>query len=217
MTLSPYGIREWGMATAAAIAALILVWPSQWMVFLVVILWMLIVAFFRDPLWRRPATVNPDDLVSPADGVVSAVLELPFHEAVGGPATIVRVFLSVLDVHINRMPCEARVVSVQHSPGRYLDARTPESAQVNESNLIIIEGVTGVRLGVRQVSGAIARRIVCAVGVGSRVTRGERFGMIKFGSTTELIIPTRATNTIRVAKGARVTGGVTVLASMPSV
>ncbi len=216
MTLSRYGIREWGLATAAAVAAAIFAWPSGWLLALVVVLWISVVGFFRDPLLRKPASTSPNDLVSPADGVVSAVLEVDHHDAVDGKATIVRIFLSVLDVHINRSPCDGIVTAITHTPGKYLDARTEESARVNECNLITMVRPQGDRLGIRQVSGAIARRIVCATEVGSTLARGERFGMIKFGSTTELILPTRASTVIRVAKGDRVTGGVTILATVTS-
>jgi phosphatidylserine decarboxylase len=178
------------------------------------ILWFAIAAFFRDPLFRKPATNDPRDLVSPADGVISAIEQVDQHAATGGPAVIVRIFLSVLDVHINRMPCACSIVSVVHTPGQYLDARSPESAKVNESNLLVLDAAGGTRIGVRQVSGAIARRIVCPVVPGQRFERAARFGMIKFGSTTELIIPAAHASTVRVQKGARVVGGVTILASI---
>ena len=178
------------MATAAACAIIILTGPMWWVMIVVGILWFAAAAFFRDPLFRKPAT--------------------------NGPATIVRIFLSVLDVHINRMPCESTVVSMKHTPGQYLDARSEQSARVNESNLIIIKNTSGDRIGVKQISGAIARRIVCPICEGDSFQRGQRFGMIKFGSTTELIIPTRDTNVIRVKKGDRVVGGVTILASFPT-
>ncbi len=203
------------MATAAACAMIILTGPIWWVVILVGIFWFAAAAFFRDPLFRKPATNDSTDLVSPADGVVSAVLTVDHHPATNGPATIVRIFLSVLDVHINRMPCAATVVSMTHTPGRYLDARSAESAQVNESNLIVVKTRDGDLLGVRQISGAIARRIVCPISIGDSFDRGQRFGMIKFGSTTELIVPTRSTMTVRIAKGDRVVGGVTILVALP--
>ncbi|MBM4008693.1 MAG: phosphatidylserine decarboxylase family protein [Planctomycetes bacterium] len=214
MILSGFGMREWGLATLAAIAAILLFGPSWWLITIVSILWFAVAAFFRDPLFRKPATDTPSDLVSPADGVISAVETIDHHPATHGPAVIVRIFLSVLDVHINRMPCACSVVSVMHTPGQYLDARSEESAKVNESNLLVLEATGGTRLGVRQVSGAIARRIVCPVVPGQRFERAARFGMIKFGSTTELIIPAVHASTVRVQKGARVVGGVTVLASL---
>ncbi len=217
MILSVFGMREWGLATLAAVATILLIGPSWWLISVVGIVWLAVAAFFRDPPFRRPATDNPNDLVSPADGVISAVERVEQHPATQGPAVVVRIFLSVLDVHINRMPCACSIVSIVHTPGQYLDARSTESAKVNESNLLVLEATGGTRLGVRQVSGAIARRIVCPVVPGQRFERAARFGMIKFGSTTELIVPAAHASTVRVQKGARVVGGVTVLASLPSV
>lgn len=230
IVLSRYGRREWlaltlllvPLAVACAWAALTRttgsVWGVVWWIAFAVaaILWFAGVMFFRDPLGRRPATDAARDMVSPADGVVSAVLSLEHHDAVGGPALLVRIFLSVLDVHINRAPCDGVVERLEHRPGRYLDARSEESAKVNESMLMVLRAPWGDQVGVRQVSGAIARRIVCPVRIDDKLTRGARYGMIKFGSTTELIVPARdaagRAAAALVAKGARVTGGVTIIA-----
>jgi phosphatidylserine decarboxylase len=144
--------------------------------------------------------------------VVSAVFRDERHEAVGGPAVVVRIFLSVLDVHVNRSPADAEVVRLEHRPGRYLDARTEASATLNESNLIVLKLVDGRPIGVKQISGAIARRIVCPLEPGARLARGERFGMIKVGSTTELILPDPDRVETLVKVGDRVVGGVTILA-----
>jgi phosphatidylserine decarboxylase len=148
-------------------------------------------------------------MLSPADGVVSAIEEVEEHESAGGPATIVRIFLSVLDVHVNRAPCDAQVVAVRHRPGKYLNAQTEESARVNESNLITLRLDDGATIGVRQVAGMIARRIVCPLAPGDRLARGQKFGMIKFGSTTELIVPRSPGLVVHVQKGERVRGGLT--------
>jgi phosphatidylserine decarboxylase len=217
--LSSYGRREWGIATVIAVliaipALLVGLW---WSLIPIVICWIAVAGFFRDPLGRRPATQDPHDLISPADGKISLVERLDSHEATDGqPAVLVRIFLSVLDVHINRAPCDAEVISITHRPGRYLDARSEESAKVNESNLIVFKSEDGEPIGVRQVSGAIARRIVCPLAAGDRVGRGDRFGMIKFGSTTELIVRDRPGVEVLVSKGQRVTGGVTVLLRQPA-
>lgn len=211
MTLTRYGIREWGLATAAAVVMGVWFWPNPWVLGATGLLWVAVAGFFRDPRFRRPTSSDPRDLVSPADGVVSAIVETEQHDAVEGPALIVRIFLSVLDVHINRSPCDAEVVALRHTPGKFLDARTEESAQVNESNIIQLKLKDGLRIGVRQVSGAIARRIVCPLRPGDCLARAERFGMIKFGSTTELIVPRSSVESLHVAKGDRVRGGVTTL------
>ena len=218
MALSLYGLKEWLLATviAGVIIAIAILIGWWWISIPIGIIWIAALAFFRDPLGRRPATDAPRDMVSPADGHISAVERVEHHEAVDGPAVIVRIFLSVLDVHINRAPCDATVKELVYRPGKHLDARSEESARVNESNLIMMELETGERIGVRQVSGAIARRIVCPLQGGDTLQRAQRFGMIKFGSTTELILPDRGDQgpTVHVAKGDRVRGAVTILASL---
>jgi phosphatidylserine decarboxylase len=176
--------------------------------------WLAVLSFFRDPLRRIPRKLPPGAMLSPADGTVSAVLEVEHHVAVGGPGTIVRIFLSVLNVHVNRSPCDGEVVRLDYAPGRHFDARTPESSILNESNLITVRLSSGETIGIRQVAGKIARRIVCPLRVGDRVVRGRRFGMIKFGSTTELILPRSAQPEVLVAPGDRVRGGVTILAML---
>jgi phosphatidylserine decarboxylase len=171
------------------------------------------IAFFRGPPRNAPGSAD-GCMVSPADGRVSAVFSQAHHDAVDGPATVVRIFLSVLDVHVNRFPCDGVVQSVVNTPGRYLDARTAESAKVNENTMMVLTTASGERIGVRQISGAIARRIVCPVSFGTKAKRGHRYGMIKFGSTTELILPRPADVQAHVSVGQRVTGGVTILATL---
>ena len=220
MRLTRYGSYEWltasvACAVIASIAAILGWW---WIVALAVVAWVTVAGFFRDPGGRVPATDLEEDLVSPADGRVSAVEHVEHHEATDGPAVIVRIFLSVLDVHLNRSPCAATVLGLRYRPGRYLDARSEESARVNESNLLLLQMDDGTRIGVRQVSGAIARRIVCPLREGDRLDRAQRYGMIKFGSTTELIVPgfdaAGEQPVIHVEKGDRVKAGVTILVSM---
>ncbi|MCE2885426.1 MAG: phosphatidylserine decarboxylase [Planctomycetaceae bacterium] len=216
MLLTRYGLREWLIITLAAAvpAAAGVYFGWWWLTIAAVVVWTALASFFRDPLLRRPATAEARDFVSPADGLVSAVLEVPEHVATGGPATIVRIYLSVFDVHINRAPCEATVVDTIHTPGKYLDVRIEESAKVNESLVMRLRTPSGMLLGVKQISGKVARHIVCPVSAGLRLARGQRYGMIKFGSTTELVVPTAEVERILVAKGDRVKGGVTVLARM---
>lgn len=216
MSLTRYGFKEWFIITVVmgAVVALGVFLHWWWLVAAGVVVWLALVSFFRDPWGRRPATSNPNDMVSPADGRISAVLTVDHHPATNGPAVIVRIFLSVLNVHVNRFPCDGTVTEVIYTPGRFLDARTEESARVNESMLTVLQTASGERLGVRQVSGAIARRIVCPLQPGNPARRGARFGMIKFGSTTELILPRPNDVTTHVRVGDRVTGGVTILATL---
>ena len=218
MTLSRYGLREWGIATFVALCASgVAVWLQCWWLFIpIAILWIAVAGFFRDPRGRRPATLNKKDLISPADGCISAIEHLDSHEATDGEAAIVvRIFLSVLNVHINRAPCDGTVEKVTHRPGKYLDARSAESAKVNESNLVILRCNDEEPIGIKQISGAIARRIVCPITIGQSLQRCERFGMIKFGSTTELIVRDREGVKPMVTVGDKVRGGIDVLVTLP--
>ena len=174
----------------------------------VVALWLALVSFFRNP-WRRiPSGLEVGTMLSPADGTISAIELVDHHDAIGGEALIIRVFLSVLNVHINRVPCDCTLKEMVYKPGKFLDARTEESARVNESNLLILDN-DGEPIGVRQVSGKIARHIICPIQIGDIFTQGQQFGMIKYGSTTELILPRPGDVQVIVNIGDKVKAGLT--------
>ena len=180
----------------------------------VVALWLALVSFFRNP-WRRiPCGLEAGTMLSPADGTISAIERVDHHEAIGGEALIIRVFLSVLNVHINRVPCDCTLKEMVYKPGKFLDARTEESARVNESNLLILDN-DGEPLGVRQVSGKIARHIICPIQIGDIFTQGQQFGMIKYGSTTELILPRPRDVQVMVNIGDKVKAGLTTFCVLP--
>lgn len=220
MPLTPYGIRVWLpiLLVSAALACAFAWFGIWWAAGIVIVLGLALLSFFRDPIRRIRTDLDEGVMLSPADGTVSAVLDVPSHKAVGGgPAKIIRIFLSVLNVHVNRSPYDAEVVSLEHTPGKFLNAQTEESADVNECNLIQMKINLGGReelIGVRQVSGMLARAIVCPLKPGQRLKRGEKFGMIKFGSTTELILPRPNDVTVHVKKGDKVRGGLTVIATL---
>jgi phosphatidylserine decarboxylase len=161
--------------------------------------------FFRDPE-RTPPGV-PGAVLAPADGRV-AELQLHVDDPFVGPAQQVSIFLSPLDVHVNRAPVGGRVVSVEHRTGVFLAAYRSEASAQNERTMIAIDGAP-VRVIVRQVAGMLARRIVCRVGPGDQLEAGQRFGMIKFGSRTDVVMP--AAVQLRVRVGDRVRAGETVL------
>lgn len=160
--------------------------------------------FFRDP--EREVTAAANAVLAPADGTVREIVD-DVDDWVG-PAVRVSIFLSPLDVHINRAPIGGLVVSTTYRPGRFLAAWKAEASRSNERCVIHFQGDTA-RVTVVQVAGVAARRIVCRVGPGDKVAAGERFGMIRFGSRTDCLMP-RGTE-IRVRPGARVVGGITVL------
>jgi phosphatidylserine decarboxylase len=221
LTLTRYGWKQWGTITfILSIPTFFAAWGAiqnqvWWIVVCAnVALWLALVSFFRNPKRTIPPNVPEGMMLSPADGVVSAIEFVETHETVEGPAVIIRIFLSVLNVHINRVPCDCVLTNAIYRKGKFLDARTEESAKVNESNTLFFTR-EGEQFGVRQVSGKIARNIVCPIQTGDTFSRGEQFGMIKFGSTTELILPRPDEVTIHVCKGDTVKGGLTHLATLP--
>jgi phosphatidylserine decarboxylase len=198
------------LASAAAIAA-VAVHPGLWIVpVLIAPVWLEIVWFFRDP--ERTIPPEADVLVSPADGTVTNVEEVDEPDFPGGRALRISIFLSIFNVHVNRMPCEALVTDVRYFPGAFLDARDPNSAVRNEQLWIdaALPG-SGTPIRVKQISGAIARRIVCWLKPGDRIGRGERIGMIKLGSRTDLLLPVGHVTAVCVKVNDKVLGGATVL------
>jgi phosphatidylserine decarboxylase len=165
--------------------------------------------FFRDPDRAVPPT--PRAILAPADGKVMAVGPIADDPFVG-PAQAVSIFLSPLDVHVNRAPLAGLVVGVEYRPGAKMAAYRAEASERNERTSIAIQG-DGTRVVVRQIAGVLARRIVCRVRPGDRLALGERFGLIKFGSRTDLIMP--ATARLQVKRGDRVRGGETVMGVLP--
>jgi len=158
--------------------------------------WIFTLAFFRDP--DRAIPTAPGLMVSPADGKVTEVAVVNSHEGIDGPAVKISIFLSVFNVHVNRMPCAGRVLKTDYRAGEFLDARHPECGIRNESNTLVLDPQESALGGkgngaknpviIRQVAGLIARRIICKLRPGDVVARGQRLGMIKFGSRTDLIV-----------------------------
>lgn len=213
MRLAPEGIREMLIATVVLGAAAVgLAYWQPVAVVLPVAIWIWVISFFRDP--KRMGRFETGALCAPADGTVSEVSRLSAHELIGGPAWRVGIFLSIFDVHINRAPLSGVVRSTTHQPGEFLDARHPESGARNEANTLVIDPDAPYPgpIVVRQVAGRIARRIVCHARPGTRLTRGQRFGLIKFGSRTELIVPAQAGVDISIKVGDKVRAGLTELA-----
>jgi len=165
--------------------------------------------FFRDP--KRKIPTVPGGIVSPADGVVT---EAEWVETTQGSKLRISIFLNVFDVHVNRSPIAGTVKLVEYREGGFMNAMTPESSLTNEQTLIQIEG-DGCEVSLKQIAGLLARRIVCNVKAGDKVERGDRIGMIKFGSRCDVLMPAEAA--LKVRTGERVKGGSSLLAVLPVV
>lgn len=177
----------------------------------VLVLWFELIWFFRDPEREIPA--DPAALLSPADGTVTHVGEVDEPDFPGGRALRISIFLSIFNVHVNRVPRAGRVARLRYFPGRFLDARHPDCPSHNEQLWLDLEEAGNGRLiRVKQIAGKIARRIVCWLRPGEAVRAGDRFGMIKFGSRTEVYLPAGETLEVLVRVGDSVRGGSTVLA-----
>ncbi len=212
LPLARYGLREVAWITFAA-AVLALLAATWWWPGLIPVgaVWLGLLLFFRDP----PREIPRDDRawLAPADGTVTEITPIEQDERLGGPAVRLGIFLSIFDVHVNRSPCAGVVRSVEYRRGDFHDARSPLASGQNESNTLVLDA--GADLGpvvVKQIAGRIARRIVCAATVGDRLAAGQRFGMIKFGSRTELVLARPAELEICVRIGDAVKAGVTILA-----
>ena len=163
--------------------------------------------FFRDP--QRDIPKGEGLIVSPADGVVTETAKI---ETADGPRQRVSIFLNVFDVHVNRTPIAGKNTAVRYQTGKFLNAMNQECAERNEQNIVTVRG-EGIEIVFKQIAGLIARRIVFNYREGDRVERGQRVGLIKFGSRTDLILPAAAN--IRVKTGQRVKGGASIIAEMP--
>ena len=200
---------RWIFAILAVLALVSWLFVS-WVALIFVALIVYTFAFFRDP--ERVTPDDPDAVVAAADGVVADITEIEESEVVKARMKRVGIFLSVFDVHTNRAPVEGRISYRQHREGLCLDARSPECSDKNESMTWAFDNPRAT-IVVKQLTGAIARRIVGWSNVNDFLEKGERFGMIRFGSRTEVYLPLDATVTVKV--GDRVAGGTTIIARLP--
>jgi len=219
--LTKYGMPQVAVYPAAVLAAMVaVVWAGRtaielWAVVTIeavlgaLLIWSL--SFFRDPL--RSCPCDPDLLLAPADGTVTDIETVAEDGFIAGRAVRIGIFLSIFNTHINRAPCNVRIEKITYKKGKYKNALNPESGRVNESNdlAMVRTDEPSDRLIVRQISGAIARRIVCETAAGEELTGGEKFGMIKFGSRTELYLPAGKKAKTLVRIGDKVKAGLTPL------
>ncbi len=178
-----------------------------WLAILALLLIAFCINFFRDP--DRAAPADPLAILAAADGTVADIVEIEETEVSQGRMKRVGIFLSVFDVHTNRAPVDGKITYTQHHPGLFLDARNVEASTKNEALTWAFQGERAT-LVVKQITGAIARRIVPWSKIGDSLKRGERFGMIRFGSRTEVYLPLDCEVTVKI--GDKVKGGETVIA-----
>jgi phosphatidylserine decarboxylase len=199
----------WPFVAAAALPGLLFtIGGMLWVGILCLSVALFMLFFFRDPNRRTPS--DPGAVISPADGRVLVAGDAEPAAAPAGSWKQISIFLSPLNVHINRIPFGGRVTRVHYQPGRFLAAYNPDSARVNERNEVWIDH-GGATLVVRQVVGVLARRLVCRVAPGDTVLAGQRYGLMKFGSRIDLYLPPHCALKVRV--GDRVRSGETVVAT----
>jgi phosphatidylserine decarboxylase len=212
-----HGFREMLIgAVAFALVCTALGFTQWWylaLIFVPVLLFLF--AFFRDP--ERHVTAEQHAMVSPADGKISDITEIEHDELLGGPALRIGIFLSVFNVHVNRSPCDGRVLSITYKKGKFINAlKHGDASSQNESNTVVLgEPTTGKPIAVvKQIVGLIARRIIFTAEKGEVIQRGQRIGMIKFGSRTELSIPKWLEPQVKVEVGQSVRGAADVIATL---
>ena len=203
-------VRDGMLYGAALLTVAVVVWVMTHFVLLTalpVLLAAFFMWFFRDPNREIPA--GEGLVVSPADGKVEMA---EWIETNAGSRVRITIFLNVFDVHVNRTPVGGEVTLVEYREGQFLNAMNGESALHNEQTMITIDA-GGYEISFKQIAGLLARRIICDLEVGDKVARGQRMGLIKFGSRTDVLLPANAE--LRVKPGTRVKGGSSVLAVIP--
>jgi phosphatidylserine decarboxylase len=192
----------------ASVAVTALIWFifGGWLFYPALLAAVFVVSFFRDP--ERDIPVDADSIVSPADGKVIKVERLRDERFFKDEALKVSVFMNVFNVHVNRAPVSGRVEGIIYNPGRFFSANLDKASLSNEQNAIILEGERG-RAVINQIAGLVARRIVCRVREGAELTKGDRIGLIMFGSRADVYLPAGSRVTVRV--GDRVKAGSSVI------
>ena len=226
IALTTYGARElWGcsvlLAAAMAVMALLVAWVGWWLAPLWLApaaVWAWVLWFFRDP--ERTAPVGEGLFLSPADGNVADITPVGPDSELGRDGVKIGVFMNVFSVHVNRSPFAGRVTDVTRRKGAFLDARDPTATERNESATVTMTCALGGKefpIVFRQIAGLVARRIVTELKPGDVLERGQRFGMIKFGSRMELFVPREMAADVPVTIGQKVHAGLTVLVRGPGI
>ena len=192
-----------------AAAALLIQWYVAAILFSAIAAFLL--NFFRDP--HRTGSEIHVDVLSPADGTVVQIKDVTDGEVWPGLTKQISIFMSVFDVHVNRAPISGRIIHYRYNPGKKIAAMSHKSSLENEQNLVVIQDEHGGIVALKQIAGLLARRIVFNYKVGDRIERGQRVGLIKFGSRCDLFFAADAVVAVKV--GDKVAGGSSVLATLP--
>ncbi len=210
MPFTRYGLKPVlttsGLSAAAAAGAAFLI---GWWALLFLLPAAFVLYFFRDPE-RHSDDNSPNVVLAPADGKIVGIREVEMPLG-GGKAVMIDIFLSILDVHMNRAPIAGTVAATKYQKGKFLNALRGAAGEVNENNIVVIKSPSGLTFMLKQIAGVIARRIVCSVAPGDTIAAGERVGMIKFGSRTQVFIPAEVGFKVCAEVGGRVHAGKTVL------
>lgn len=174
------------------------------------LLTLFIIWFFRNPQRNIPAGKNL--VVSPADGKIIVVKKGEVDRVLKKRMVKISIFMNVFNVHVNRIPCKGKIVDILYNPGKFVSANLDKASLENEQNAVVLETEKGEKVLFIQIAGLIARRIVCRLKTGQRVERGERFGLIRFGSRVDVYLPETAD--IKVSIGQKVKGGESILAAL---
>ncbi|MCQ4574698.1 MAG: phosphatidylserine decarboxylase family protein [Candidatus Brocadiales bacterium] len=214
MPITNYAPRELTLFTTVLLAGAVLSLLAgiYWAGLVLLLALGFVLFFFRDP--ERGIIKNESRFLAPADGRIVEVTTVDEGKYLKTEAVKVSIFMSIFDVHVNRIPCSGLVEFIDYQKGRFFDARTKEASSRNENSMIGLLADGGNRFLVKQIAGLVARRIVCPVTVGDRLEQGQRFGMVKFGSRLELFIPKGTKVRVRVKEGQKVVAGLTVLAEL---
>ena len=175
-----------------------------------ILFYLIILQFFRSPLLSIKK--NPNHILAPADGKVVVIEEAEETECLQGKRLQISIFMSPINVHVNRMPVSGQITYYRYHPGKYLVAWHPKSSTENERTTVVVKMDNGIEILFRQIAGALARRIKCYLTEGQTREQGEEFGFIKFGSRVDVFLPLDAT--IKVSLGDKTTGGKTILAEL---
>jgi phosphatidylserine decarboxylase len=187
------------------------IWAASAWAFFFSLLTVFVVSFFRDP--ERSIPAGERAILAPADGKIIRIEPCREEVLLKGPALKVSIFMSVFNVHINRIPLSGRILEVAYRPGKFVSANLDKASTANEQNALLLEAAGGERILFVQIAGLIARRIVCRVKKGDSVERGRRFGMIRFGSRVDVYLPPDAK--IQARLGQKTYGGQTLLGYLP--